>query len=83
MLQFTSLLGAFLILVPFAASQLGKLPVRSYTYLILNFLGSGLLEVDALIHRQAGFILLEAVWAGVSIWGFMSVMRERRAQVAA
>jgi hypothetical protein len=78
MLQLVSLLGAFLILIPFAATQLGKLPVQSYTYQLFNFFGSGLLEIDAVIHRQAGFMLLEGVWAAVSVWGFVKVMKGRK-----
>jgi hypothetical protein len=79
MLQLVSLVGAFLILIPFAATQLGKLPVQSYTYQLLNFFGSGLLEIDAVIHRQAGFMLLEGVWAAVSVWGLVKVMQGRKA----
>lgn len=77
MLQTVSLLGAFLILLPFAATQLNRLAVRSVPYQAMNLLGSGLLEVVALVERQYGFILLEAVWAGVSLWGLVSVLRRR------
>ena len=77
MLQMVSLLGAFLILLPFAATQLNRLAVRSVPYQALNLLGSGLLEVVALMERQYGFILLEAVWAGVSLWGLVGVLRRR------
>ncbi len=75
MLQAVSLLGAFLILLPFTMSQLNRLAVRSVPYQSMNLVGSGLLEVVALVEQQYGFILLEAVWAGVSLWGLVRVMR--------
>jgi len=61
MLQAVSLLGAFLILLPFTMSQLNRLAVRSVPYQSMNLVGSGLLEVVALVEQQYGFILLEAV----------------------
>ncbi len=75
MLQAVSLLGAFLILLPFTLTQLNRLAVRTVPYQAMNLFGSGLLEVVALLERQYGFILLEAVWAGVSLWGLVKVMR--------
>lgn len=61
--------GALLILVAFAASQLGAMDPHSRPYLILNFLGSLVLAVLAWRERQWGFLLLESVWAAVSLWG--------------
>jgi hypothetical protein len=78
MLQALSLLGAFLILLPFTLTQLNRLAVRSVSYQAMNLVGSGLLEVVALVNQQYGFILLEAVWAGVSLWGLVRVIQGRR-----
>jgi len=75
MLQAVSLLGAFLILLPFTLTQLNRLAVRSIPYQVMNLVGSGLLEVVALVNQQYGFILLEAVWAAVSVWGLVKVLR--------
>lgn len=81
MLQAVSLLGAFLILLPFTLTQLNRLAVRSIPYQLMNLVGSGLLEVVALVNQQYGFIVLEAVWAAVSVWGLVKVMRgELRAE---
>jgi len=67
--QLVSLCGAFLILVPFAANQLGRLASTSVAYQLLNLVGSVTLGVIALLERQWGFVLLETVWAVVSLVG--------------
>ena len=77
MIQIISLSGALLILLPFAASQLNRMPVRSTPYQLLNLIGSAALTGVAIIDRQYGFILLEGVWALVSMYGLVSVARER------
>ena len=71
------LLGALLILVPFAAVQLGRMRPSAVSYLALNLAGSLLLAVLAVAERQWGFLLLETVWAIVSAWGLLAAARGR------
>ena len=73
MRQIISLLGALLILVPFAASQVGRLRTMSLTYQVLNLIGGGTLATIAVLERQYGFILLEGVWAVMSLVGLWRV----------
>lgn len=76
--QAVSLAGAFLILLPFALSQLGRLAVKSPTYQLLNLAGSALLTAVAVLGRQYGFILLEGVWALMSAIGLARSLRPER-----
>jgi len=77
MIQLTSVAGAILILLPFAASQLGRLSTQTLTYQILNLVGSAALTTVAVIERQYGFILLEGSWAMISVAGLVRVLTAR------
>ncbi|MEQ1856225.1 MAG: hypothetical protein ABL963_07140 [Longimicrobiales bacterium] len=69
MRQLIGLVGAVLILVPFAGSQLGRLRTATWTYQVMNFVGASLLTWVAVLERQYGFILVEGVWALMSVVG--------------
>ena len=77
--QAVQVAGAVAILAAFALAQFGVLDVRSRRYLALNLLGAGVLAVSAVVERQWGFVLLEAVWAGVSAWGLAARYRAQSA----
>lgn len=78
MLQAISVLGAVLILLPFAGSQVGRLSTGSVSYQVMNLIGSALLTGVAVLERQAGFILLEGTWAIVSVVGLARVIQVRK-----
>jgi hypothetical protein len=69
--------GSVLILAGFAAAQAGRVSIDSRRYLALNLVGSAILAVLAWIDTQWGFLLLEGVWALVSLWSLIQVMRGR------
>jgi hypothetical protein len=75
--QLVQVAGSLLILAAFAASQAGRLPITSRRYLVLNFVGSAILAILAAIDVQWGFLLLEGVWAIVSLWALVQVTRGR------
>ncbi|WP_157417710.1 CBU_0592 family membrane protein [Nocardioides sp. Iso805N] len=62
------ILGSVLILAAFIAALGGRLQQSGYAYLAVNAIGSAALTATAVIGREWGFILLEGVWAAVSIY---------------
>lgn len=81
--QLVQVIGALLVLVAFAAAQLGRLHTQSVAYLVFNLAGSVILAVLAAVEAQYGFLLLEAVWAIVSLWSLVAVLRGRPPAAAA
>jgi hypothetical protein len=77
MVQVISLLGSMLILGPYVAGQLGRLLPSDWSYVLLNFVGSTILAVVAVIEQQWGFLLLEGVWAVVSLWSMAKFILKR------
>jgi hypothetical protein len=75
--QLIQIVGALLILSAFAAAQFGAMDPHSRIYLVLNLVGSAILTGLAWDQRQWGFLLLESVWAVVSLWGLVQLHRGR------
>ncbi|MGQ0647564.1 MAG: CBU_0592 family membrane protein [Gemmatimonadaceae bacterium] len=69
MIQAVSVLGALLILIPYAANQLGRMASTSIAFQLLNAIGASMLTIIAVIESQWGFVLLEGTWATVSVVG--------------
>jgi len=65
------IVGSLLILVPFVLTQLRRMKSSGRAYLLLNLIGSTVLAIDAGVHAQWGFLLLEGVWAIVSLIGLV------------
>jgi hypothetical protein len=67
--QILSVLGALMVLGAYIAFQRGWLGKQHRAYHALNLVGSGLLTVIAVGDGRIGFIVLEGVWALMSIPG--------------
>jgi len=65
------------VLAGFTLAQWGVLSQRSYFYLWLNLVGSAILAMLAALAAQWGFLLLEGVWAVVSLCSLVSRMLGR------
>jgi len=75
MLQIISVLGALAILGAYVANQFRLIGPSNMSHSAMNFIGSTVLTMIAVIEVQWGFILLEAVWALVSLWGIITLLR--------
>ena len=66
-LQVLSLAGAFLILAAYVSNQRGWIGPAHRSYALLNLVGALCLGWVAIVDNRWGFILLEGIWALVSI----------------
>ena len=65
--QIVSIVGAVLILAAYAGNQRGWTGPGSPWYNAMNLLGALLLLWVAVVDRRIGFIVLEVVWAAVTV----------------
>jgi hypothetical protein len=72
------MIGAVIILIPFALSQTGRLDLLTVRYQLLNALGSGTLTAVALVDQEWGFAMLEGTWMIVSFIGLGRVLSSRK-----
>jgi hypothetical protein len=81
-MQLVQIVGALAILAAFAATQFGWLDQRSWAYLVLNAAGAAVLTLVAYEEEQWGFLMLEAVWTLVSVWGIYQLASGRSSTVS-
>jgi hypothetical protein len=76
--QLVQIVGSLGVLIPFLLVQVGLVQARTLATTVPNFLGSGVLAVDAGRMMQFGFLILEGSWALVSLVSAAAVLRSRR-----
>lgn len=72
--QAVSLVSAGIVLYAFFLQQQGVWKPTDARYLACNFVGTAVLTVVAWIGSQWGFVVIEAVWAVVSLRGLMRAL---------
>ena len=75
LIQATSLAGAVLVLVGYGGQQYAGLRSDGWVYGLLNFGGSALLAVSAFRPLNVGVLLLEGVWAAISLGIMVKAVR--------
>lgn len=75
LIQAASIAGAVLILLAYAAHQAGRMGRDSALYHSLNLIGALILCVVAVGTLQVGFIILEGVWAAISLVALVRTAR--------
>ena len=71
-------IGVTILLIGFGLNLLKVITADSYLYLILNFLGSFLAGVAAVMINLVPFIVLEAVWALVSLFAIIKKVSTKK-----
>ncbi len=77
LLQVLSLTGAVLVLIGFGGQQFAGMKPDGLVYGLLNFVGSILLASTAFAPLNAGVLLLESVWALISLNVIVKAARRR------
>lgn len=72
--QVVQMVGAIIVLTGFIANQRFGLSSDSFWFLLANFLGTTILAVVAGVNRDAGFVLVEGVWAVVSFASLVGLL---------
>jgi hypothetical protein len=65
------LAGMALILAAFVMNVFKKIAAEDITFLWLNLFGSALLTWYAILTNSPPFLILNAVWSAVALWGLL------------
>jgi hypothetical protein len=68
-------IGVSLLLIAFGMNLLNIVSATSYPYLLLNFTGALLAGVSSYLINFVPFIILEAVWTLVTLFGIIKKIR--------
>ncbi|WP_026914020.1 CBU_0592 family membrane protein [Christiangramia portivictoriae] len=63
--------GVFLILLAYVLNAAGKLGTKDLIYILMNFIGASLACYASVLMDYVPFIILEAVWATVSLFSLI------------
>lgn len=70
-------IGVFQILLAYALNVAGKLDKNDLTFIMLNLIGAGMACLASVLMKYLPFIILEGVWAIVSLYSLMKYKRIR------
>ncbi|WP_044402161.1 hypothetical protein [Lacinutrix sp. Hel_I_90] len=73
--DWTGFIGVFLILLAYILNVIGTLTNKDLPFILLNFIGAGLACFASILMKYLPFIILEGVWAFVSL---ISLLRYKK-----
>jgi hypothetical protein len=74
-------IGVFQILLAYILNVTGKLDKRSLTFILLNFIGASMACLASILMNYLPFIILEGVWAIVSLIALIKNKKWREKQI--
>lgn len=77
LIDWIGFLGVFQILLAYVLQVLGKLKAEDLVFILLNFIGASLACLASILMKYVPFIILEAVWALVSLVSLIKYWRSR------
>lgn len=69
-------IGVTTLLVAFFLQTINKLAYTDATYILLNLFGAALTGYSSWMINFIPLVVLEAVWAGVSLFGLLKLLRK-------
>ncbi len=69
-------IGVFQILLAYVLNVAGKLNQKDLAFILLNLVGAGMACLASVLMQYLPFIILEGVWAIVSLFSFIRYLRQ-------
>ncbi|WP_449274490.1 CBU_0592 family membrane protein [Lacinutrix neustonica] len=76
--DWTGFIGVFLILLAYILNVIGTLSNKDLPFILLNFIGASLACFASILMKYLPFIILEGVWALVSLVSLVSLLRYKK-----
>jgi hypothetical protein len=67
--------GVFQILLAYVLNVIGKVDKHDLSFILLNLIGAGMACYASVLMNYIPFILLEGIWAGVSLISLIKYFR--------
>jgi hypothetical protein len=74
-------IGVAILLLAFVLILTNKISKEGITYLLMNFIGSGLAAVASYLIHYTPFIILEVAWMMASLFGIWKFCKKNTSQL--
>jgi len=71
-------IGVFLILMAYILNEFGKTTSKSLVFILLNLIGASIACFASILLNYVPFIILEGVWAFVSLISLVTYLRSTK-----